>query len=270
MSLSTILRRSGWVFALLIPVLILLPSGSARAQSQPCEYDRNAPSLDHARLYFKSLNYKCAEQELLDLLQSGATSLKGKADAHVLLAAVYYAMEKDSTEKRSKVLEQFTAAFQQYREWKGELDITSSDFVSLMEEARRRVDSQREGLATRPESLVPAVRRECPASTPAWISTGIFAAATGFLVYTSSRVSSKWDDYESDPAHPTDLYDSYKSANSLRNVVGVATIGGGVIAGYLWYKHFSASKDCAPGGQARGPGMRMDPAAGMVLMTYTF
>ncbi len=129
--------------------LAVLPTMS-QAQAPDCQYDRTKPSLDSARIAFKSLNYKCAEQEIQDALGQGTLSIEEKADAHVLLAAVYYAMLKNDSQKRNRVIEQFKAAFQAYREWRGELDISSSEFIDLMNEAQQQVDKEAKQIQTPP------------------------------------------------------------------------------------------------------------------------
>lgn len=112
------------------------------AQSHECPYDKNNPTLESARISFKSLNYKCAEKEIEDFLKRTDASLEDKASAHVLLAAVYYAMVKDHNEKRNRVLDQFKEAFRSYREWAGELDISSTEFIDLMKKAQDMVDEE--------------------------------------------------------------------------------------------------------------------------------
>jgi len=59
------------------------------------------------------------------------------------MAAVYYAILKDSSEKRNAVIDQFKAAFKANRNWKGELDIISPEFSGMMKEARNQVDSEK-------------------------------------------------------------------------------------------------------------------------------
>ena len=120
--------------AFLLPNLVL-------AQA-PCAYDKKAPSVENARRNFKGLNYKCAEQELSDFLKQDKLTLEDKSDAHILLATVYYAMLKDDTEKRDRVMEQFKEAFKAYREWRGELDIKAPEFTELMDQARADVDKE--------------------------------------------------------------------------------------------------------------------------------
>ncbi len=246
--------------------LVLLFQGTAAAQDTGCNYDRTAPSLDNARLNFKSLNYRCAELELLDRLRNVSLSLKEKADAHVLLAAVYYAMEyKSDGERRNKVVEQFTAAFKQYREWKGTLDVDASEFAEMMEDAKRRVDS---GESIPEVTGEPVTIKSCPSSTTALIGSAVFVAAAGFFIVSSSDASSKWDDYENNPdGHDDGLYEDYESANNKRNIVGVATIATGVVTGYLWMKYISGKKKCS---QVQNAGLDIAPSSKGVILTYRF
>ncbi len=118
---------------------IILP-GLTPALASDCDYDPSSPSVEHARTAFKMFNYKCAEEELLTFLAYDDADIEDKASAHVLLASVYYAMLKNNTEKRDRVMEQFVEAFKSYREWRGELDIKSSEFLDLMEMAKAQVD----------------------------------------------------------------------------------------------------------------------------------
>lgn len=135
--------------------LVFLP-GPALAQSTDCPYDKADPSLDNARISFKSLNYRCAEQEIQDFLKKSDITIEDRASAHVLLAAVYYAMVKNKNDKRDQVLDQFKKAFRSYRDWAGELDISSTEFIDLMKKAQELVDE---------ESQEPAAVAETPAST---------------------------------------------------------------------------------------------------------
>jgi len=252
---------------LVLPVLFwgILFSGAVNAQESECTYDRNAPSVENARISLKSLDYKCAEAELNDFLGRSTLSLEEKADALVLLGSVYYAMK----ERREKVLDQLVAAFRLYRSWRGELDITSSEFMDLMAEAKRIADTPQP--AAQP-AVKPSTSEECPSAKLAWVGTGIFAAASGLLVVTSLQASSKWDDYESNLNHPADQYDSYKSASRLRNIVGAATIAAGVATGYLWIKYLSDKGDCAKSGPAgsdhAGIGLQTTPCG--AVLTYRF
>jgi len=129
----------------------ILLTGIGLAQSSGCDFDPEKPSIDHARMSFKMLNYRCAEEELNVLLAKETVDIEDKANAHVLLASVYYAMLKDNDEKRNRVTGEFVKAFKAYREWRGELDIKSSDFLDLMEAAKEQVDRETLEQAIEPE-----------------------------------------------------------------------------------------------------------------------
>lgn len=120
----------------------ILPIGLLAQEPSGCPYNPEAPSLEHARQTFKALNYNCAELEINDLLKVDTLSLEEKANAHVLMAAVYYAKLKDTKEKRHMVIEQFAKAFRSYANWSGDLDIKSTEFLSMMEQAKDLVDTE--------------------------------------------------------------------------------------------------------------------------------
>ncbi|MFZ5979814.1 MAG: hypothetical protein ACOYVF_04215, partial [Candidatus Zixiibacteriota bacterium] len=130
------------VFLLVCFGNLVFAPGPALAQTTECPYDKANPSLDNARISFKSLNYPCAEQEIQDYLKKTDLSIEDRASAHVLLAAVYYAMVKNKNEKRDQVLDQFKKAFRAYRDWAGELDISSTEFIDLMKKAQELVDEE--------------------------------------------------------------------------------------------------------------------------------
>ena len=155
--------------------LLILP-GAALAQSGGCTYDKNNPTLESARISFKSLNYKCAENEIQDYLKLNNVSIEDKASAHVLLAAVYYAMVKNHNEKRDRVLNQFKEAFRSYRDWAGELDISSTEFIDLMKKAQELVDEESE----EPEPVVvPSEEEEEKEPAPAVVQPTTAAAEEG-------------------------------------------------------------------------------------------
>ncbi|MFZ5979294.1 MAG: hypothetical protein ACOYVF_01555, partial [Candidatus Zixiibacteriota bacterium] len=95
---------------LAIMLLFCCIPGSGFGQKLVCDYDRNHPTVENARVNFKSLKYKCAQQELQDLLEDETINLETRANAHVLMAAVYYALIKDDEEKKQKTIDQFKKA----------------------------------------------------------------------------------------------------------------------------------------------------------------
>ncbi len=121
--------------------MLFLPL-SAVGGTNNCGYDPANPSADNARKNFLALNYDCAEMELNDILKDETLNTEMRANVHVLLAEVYYAKVRNTNEKRGKVIEQFVAAFDAYRHWKGELNIKSSDFMGMMKEAQEIVDKK--------------------------------------------------------------------------------------------------------------------------------
>ncbi|MCP4704700.1 MAG: hypothetical protein GY865_08830 [candidate division Zixibacteria bacterium] len=132
------------IITVLISYLIVavLPLGALAQGAINCPYDKESPSLEHARQTFKGLNYNCAELEINDVLLDESLTLKEKADAHVLMAAVYYAKLKDVKEKRNKVIEQFAQAFRSYADWSGDVDIKSTEFLSMMDHAKTLVQTE--------------------------------------------------------------------------------------------------------------------------------
>ena len=134
-------RVTGIILLTCFLQMAMIPSLSM-AQAPECPYDKAHPSIENARISFKSLNYGCAELEIEDFLKLETITTEQRADAHVLLAAVYYAKSKNEDEKRTLVINQFKEAFRTYREWRGELDINSSEFSEMMNEAQVLVDKE--------------------------------------------------------------------------------------------------------------------------------
>lgn len=139
-----ILKYRRWPCAplLVVYLLLLMQPFAASAQQVNCPFDRENPSIDNARMQFKVTNYTCAEEELNALLAQESLDLKTKADAHVLLAQVYYAKLRDSEDMEKKVVAEFVAAFRAYKNWKGDLDIQSSEFVALMKMAQDQIAAE--------------------------------------------------------------------------------------------------------------------------------
>jgi hypothetical protein len=136
------LRIISLVMLMVYIQIVIFPIGSY-AQISGCQYNSDAPSLNNARKNFNSFNYKCAETELNDLFKNTSLNPEEKSNAHILMAAVYYAILKDSSEKRNAVIDQFKAAFRANRNWKGELDIISPEFSGMMKEAQSQVEREK-------------------------------------------------------------------------------------------------------------------------------
>jgi hypothetical protein len=143
--------------SLFVPTMVLGQEGDC--------FDKTNPTLESARKSFLALNYQCAEEELDALLKMETLSTEQRADAHVLLAEVYYARVRDNSEKRSKVISQFVAAFEAYREWKGELNIKSPEFMAMMKEAQVMVDEEEESKEAAAAEEKPAEFEPVPTTT---------------------------------------------------------------------------------------------------------
>ncbi len=183
--LITVLLLMIFLHSMMLPGLVL-------GQTADCKYDRNNPTLENARKNFLALNYECAEQEINDFLKTEGLDIQKKADAHILLAEVYYAKVRNDSEKKEKVIEQFVAAFKAYREWRGELNITSSEFMNMMKEAQDMVDQGK----TEPEPVKIEVPEKTTPEQPtekkkgAWykqwwaISLGVGVVVGGIILLT--------------------------------------------------------------------------------------
>lgn len=132
---AAILALIAFAQALVLPQL-------AEAQATDCPFDKDNPTIDNARYNFKITNYDCAEAELQAFLAKPDLDLQAKADAHVLLASVYYAKIRNDDEKRNLVVEELVSAFTAFRNWRGDLDINSPEFLAMMDQAQALVDQK--------------------------------------------------------------------------------------------------------------------------------
>lgn len=247
----------------LIGLLFILSAGTSTMAQ--CSFDKAAPSLENARTMFKMTNYKCAEEELSALLKSDSLDYRTRADGHMLLAQVYWAMIRNDSDKKEKVLAEFVKAFREFQDWRGELDIQSDEFLSLMEEAKEQAKTQKPAT---PEVTVVTPPSGCPSKTVPIISTAAFLGSGALFIIGSSSASSKWDDYEADPLHPTSLYDDYKSANNIKKIGGALTVVTGVATVYFWYKYMKDKKACKASSPAYS--VHYEPSNDMVVLTYSF
>lgn len=256
----------GRLLIFVIPAIIVLGVG-ASTFGQTCDFDKSNPSIESARRSFKTLQYKCSELELLMLLKKESLTLESKCEAHILMAAVYFAMLDDESNKKTKVIEQFVSAFKAYQDWQGELDINSDDFRALMKEAKGMVSS---GEA---ETVPVQVQKsDCPSSLLPLVGTGLTAgSAVLYLMYTG-KANDKWDEYLAGNAQPA-LYDDYKSTNDTRKIFGIATMAAGAITVFLWVKYFMNKGDCGGESMAydqNAGGLKIKTGLNTVMLTYSF
>jgi len=126
-------------FTALIIALSLCALRSISAEEDHCDYDRNTPAIEHARSLYTNLEFKCAELEANDYLMKPGRSSKEKADAHLLLAAIYSYLYRDEGERVKKVRDQFRMAFDVCPDWHGVPDKITRSFIVMMEDVRNEV-----------------------------------------------------------------------------------------------------------------------------------
>ncbi len=157
--------RAITLMALIFFAQLTIPLSDIIAQESNCAYSQSAPTLENARISFQILDYECAEQEIESYLNQNKLTIEQKADAHVLMAAVYYAKLKDDKNKKSQVINQFKEAFKSYRDWRGELDISSTEFFEMMQQAKKVVDEESQKEVVKEEVKPPETKVETPPPT---------------------------------------------------------------------------------------------------------
>ncbi len=185
-----------FVQSLVLPALV-------QAQTAPCTFNKEKPSLVNARLNFRITNYACAEEELQALLAIDTLNLQTKADAHVLLAAVYYAKLRNSAEKRDRVMEQFVAAFKAFRDWRGELDIKSPEFARMLSEAQAQVDREAQADTVKAAAPVVSQKEPAPKAKKAWYKQWwAIGLGVGVVVVAAVVLAGGGGNDETTPAEP--------------------------------------------------------------------
>ncbi len=117
-------------------LLSIFGSVSLLAQDSECTYSETTPSIQSARTTFRAAGLNCAEKELNELLALQNISRQEKADAHLLLASVYFIKEPDANARRHRVKKELVAMYMADRRWQGQLEIVSSEFRTLLKDAR--------------------------------------------------------------------------------------------------------------------------------------
>ena len=120
-----------------LPVSTIVAAG--QVSDTACAYNREEPSVKHARVSFTELDYECARQELQDCLIGRSLTPAQEAEAWFLLSAVqYYALfGEDPQHIKAEVIEAGTAAFRLSPGPPGELDIDDTEYLDWMQEARQ-------------------------------------------------------------------------------------------------------------------------------------
>jgi hypothetical protein len=135
MNLTDIYSRCSRCLALPILSFLLVFLFGLKSLSAGCNYNKQIPAVESARRSLKTLNYPCAEAELLDLLSQDSIPVDVQADAHILLGTVYFHMTQDSILRRLRVTKEFENAFQLDHKWSGTLDPNPPGLQELLDQA---------------------------------------------------------------------------------------------------------------------------------------
>jgi len=185
---------------ILVSLIILTWTCPVPAQDAPCEFDAEEPSLAHARTAFRAADYACAGQEAQAVLTDSSLSQKTRADAHALLAAVFYSTTDDPEDRRRLTREQLIMVFRTDRNWRGRPDIAGAGFLTLVNDARELVDWL---VKTSPELVEQPVAEQdttplkTPGGTP-WYRKW-WAIGSGVGLVATALVLMAGGDEESDP-----------------------------------------------------------------------
>lgn len=125
---------------LFLSVWLIINPGLLVAREPICEYLSGQPALENARRIYRLAGLECAELELKELLAPAGVSRKTRADAHLLLASIYFVDEADDTSRRTKVKQELVALFIADRDWQGELEIRSPEFRKILADAREMAE----------------------------------------------------------------------------------------------------------------------------------
>ncbi|MCB2230300.1 hypothetical protein KQH82_06265 [bacterium] len=123
-----------------------ITSSLAIAQANNCTFDRQNPTLESARSSFGKLDYDCAREELLALLDIEGIQDNVAADAHGLLAAIYFSDEGSRSFPVRKIVvqQELVNAIRLDSLWTGPLAINEELLRIWLEDARERVREERD------------------------------------------------------------------------------------------------------------------------------
>ncbi len=121
-------------------VCVMISLGILSADEVSCDFNADNPRVLHAKMYFTGGQYACAEQELIALLERPDINRHAAADAHMLLAAVYFQTTDAEGARRQKTREQFILGLRADRKWSGNLAVSSAEFITIFNDARELVE----------------------------------------------------------------------------------------------------------------------------------
>jgi hypothetical protein len=226
-------------------VVLVMMHLAAYIHAAECDYDRSHPSLNSASGFMEELNWACARAELNDLLANTATSEHDKADAHVMLAIIYYRTIKEYAARSDSVLTEFLNALDKNPGITPRLDIDSLGliFSKAKDSAAHNLDFQNKKICLK-------YQHDRSVNRTLKLVTGIafVGVATGFVVF-EGKSNSAYDRYKSSVS-PDDIqsnWDDYNSNFKMRNVM-IGAAAGFALLEALWFKQapHKPDIDCKP------------------------
>ncbi len=154
-----------------LPVSTIVAAG--QVSDTACAYNREEPSIKHARVSFTELDYECARQELQDFLAGRNLTPEQETEAWFLLSAVqYYALfGEDSELIKTEVITAGKAALRLSPGLPGELDIDDPEYLDWMQEARQMALAElAEESRVRQEQELQEEPEVAPATPPAGVT----------------------------------------------------------------------------------------------------
>ncbi len=121
-------------------VCVAVSLGVLSADEVSCDFNSENPRVLHAKMFFTGGQYACAEEELKALLDKPDINQHTAADAHMLLAAVYFQTIDGGNARRQKTREQFILGLRADRNWSGNLAVSSAEFITIFNDARELVN----------------------------------------------------------------------------------------------------------------------------------
>ncbi|MGD8922316.1 MAG: hypothetical protein PVH24_03645 [Candidatus Zixiibacteriota bacterium] len=121
-------------------VCTVLSLAVSSADEVSCDFNSENPRVLHAKVFFTGGQYACAEQELKAVLAKPDITSHTAADAHMLLAAVYFQTVSDREVRRQRTREQFIQGLRADRKWSGNLAVSSAEFITIFNDARELVE----------------------------------------------------------------------------------------------------------------------------------
>ncbi|MEE8577703.1 MAG: hypothetical protein V3T31_10645 [candidate division Zixibacteria bacterium] len=130
----------GRIAAAALVVLAILPV--TLLSQQPCDFNPNKPSYDHARSVFHKGDYLCSESEAQAILAQLDISPLLRARAYMLVACNKYESIDSTQLRQSEVEEALLLVYQTNPYYDDEPDVLALEFYILMDRAFERAQNE--------------------------------------------------------------------------------------------------------------------------------